>query len=187
QWSNLIAFVFQVSLFLTVFSIGLKASHRDAFFLFRHPRALLISVLSMAVIMPAFAVVATLLLDFHPAVELALIALSVSPVPPFLPLRAIKMGGRPEYTISLLAITAVLSVLVVPLAVAVFSRIYAVQLHRTPMDILPVVLTSVLLPLGLGLITRALAPSLAKNLAGRFLPSLAMALLLLSMLLIFFD
>jgi bile acid:Na+ symporter, BASS family len=179
----LITVVFQISLFLTVFSIGLRASLRDALFLFRYPRALLVSFLSMAVIMPAFAVAATLLLDLHPAVEIALVALSVSPVPPFLPLRAMKAGGKPEYTISLLAITAALSVLVIPAAVAVFSRVYAVQAHRTPMDILPVVLTSVLLPLGLGLVARTWTPSLAKGLAG-VLPSLAMALLLLSVLFI---
>jgi BASS family bile acid:Na+ symporter len=138
------------------------------------------------VIMPAFAVASTLLFHLHPAVEIALVALSVSPVPPFLPVRIIKAGGKPEYTISLLAITAVLSVFVVPFAVAVFSRVYAVQAQRTPMEILPVVLTSVLLPLGLGLMARTWTPSLAKVLAG-LLPSLTMALLLLSVLFILFG
>jgi BASS family bile acid:Na+ symporter len=133
----------------------------------------------MAVIMPAFAVAATLLFDLHPAVDIALIALSVSPVPPFLPLRVMKAGGKPGYTISLLAITAVLSVFVIPLAMAVFSRVYGFQNQMTPMHILPVVLTSVLLPLGLGLAACAWTPTAAKVLAG-LLPSLAMALLLLS-------
>ncbi len=49
------------------------------------------------------------------------------------------------------------------------------------MDILPVILTTVLLPLGLGMLARIGTPSLAKRLAER-LPSLAMALLALSLL-----
>jgi bile acid:Na+ symporter, BASS family len=183
DWNAWINWVFQASLFFTVFSIGLRASHRDAMYLFRYPRALLVSVLSMAVVMPAFAVAATLLLDLHPAVEVALVALSISPIPPFLPLRVMKAGGKPGYTISLLAISAMLSVLVIPLAVAVFSEVYAVQARRTPMDILPVVLASVLLPLGLGMAARAWKPSLAEDLAG-ILPVLAMALLFLSLLFI---
>jgi BASS family bile acid:Na+ symporter len=184
-WNDWINAAFQLSLFLTVFSIGLRASHRDAAYLFRHPRALLVSILSMAVVMPAFAVAATLLFHLHPAVEIALAALSVSPVPPFLPLRIMKAGGKPAYTISLLAITAALSVLVVPIAVAVFSRVYAVPARRTPMDILPTALVDVLMPLGLGMMTRAWRPPLAKRLGG-LLPPLAMALLFLSLLFILF-
>ena len=185
-WNDWVHAVFQLSLFLTVFSIGLKASHRDALYLLRYPRSLLVSFLSMAVIMPAFAVSATLILDLHPAVELALIALSVSPIPPFLPLRVMKAGGKPEYTVSLLALSAALSILVIPLAVAVFSEVYAVESRRSPMDIVPVVLTSVILPLGLGLAARGGMPSFAKRLAG-LLPSLAMGLLLLSLVLVLFD
>jgi BASS family bile acid:Na+ symporter len=186
KWDDWVLAVFQLSLFLTVFSIGLKATHRDALYLLRYPRSLMVSVLSMAVIMPAFAVSATLILDFHPAVELALVALSVSPVPPFLPLRIMKAGGKPEYTVSLLVLSAALSILVVPVAVAVFSQVYAVDSRRSPMDIVPVVLTSVLLPLGLGLAARSWKPSLADRLSG-ILPSLAMGLLILSLVFILFD
>jgi BASS family bile acid:Na+ symporter len=181
--NDVITAAFQASLFLAVFSIGLKASLRDALYLFRHPRSLLASIISMTVVMPAFAVAAGLLLHLHPAVEIALVALSVAPVPPFLPLRIMKAGGKPAYTISLLVISAALSVFLIPLAVAVFARIYGVQTQRSPLDILPAAMLDVLLPLGLGMIARAWRPSLAKRLAGR-LPPLAMALLFLSLLFI---
>lgn len=184
--SDWITAVFQASLFLTVFSIGLKASHRDAIYLFRHPRSLLVSIIAMAVVMPAFAAGFTLLFHLHPAVEIALVALSVSPVPPFLPLRIMKAGGKPEYTISLLATTAALSVLFIPLAVTVFARIYGVETRRSPLDILPTALVDVLLPLGVGMTARAWRPSLAKRLGSLF-PPLAMALLLLSLLFILFG
>jgi BASS family bile acid:Na+ symporter len=179
--NDLVTALFQISLFLTVFSIGLKSTLRDTLYLFRYPRSFMLSVLSMAVIMPALAVSATLLLDLHPAVELALVALSVSPVPPFLPLRVVKAGGKPAYTLSLLAITAVLSVVVIPVAVTIFSRVYAVEFRRHPLDILPVALTSVLLPLAFGMLARISMPAFAIGLSNR-LPLVAMALLLVSVL-----
>lgn len=185
-WNALITALFQISLFLTVFSIGLKATSRDVLYLFRYPRSFFLSVLSMAVIMPAMAVVAVLLLDLHPAVELALVALSVSPVPPFLPLRVMKAGGKPAYTVSLLAITAVLSIAVVPIAVEIFSRAYVVESQRHPLDILPLALTSVLLPLAFGMLSRFFMPSFAVGLSGR-LPLVAMALLVFSILSILFT
>lgn len=181
RWYDLTMALFQFSLFLTVFSIGLKATLRDMLYLFRYPRSFLLSVLSMAVIMPALAVAATLLLDLHPAVELALIALSVSPVPPFLPLRVVKAGGKPAYTVSLLVITAVLSIAVVPIAVTLFSRAYVVEFQRHPLDILPIALASVLLPLALGMLSRVTMPAFAAGLSGR-LPLAAMALLAFSIL-----
>jgi BASS family bile acid:Na+ symporter len=185
-WNDFILWLFEISIFLTVFSIGLRASHRDALYLFRHPRALLLSVLSMGVVMPAIAVAATLLFDLHPAVRLALVALSVSPVPPFLPLRIMKAGGKPEYTVSLLAITAALAVVVIPAAVAIFSEAYSVRLRRPPMEILEVSFASVLLPLVLGMIARRGLPAVAKRWE-KPLPLLGMALLLLSLAAILFG
>lgn len=179
-WNGFILFLFEISIFLTVFSFGMKSSLRDASYLFRHPRSLGLSILSMGVIMPAIAVAATLLLDLHPAVELALVALSVSPVPPFLPLRVMKAGGKPEYTVSLLAITAVLAVGVIPAAVAIYSKAYPVRVHRPPLEILEVTFGSVLLPFVLGMIARRWAPAQTRRMEKR-LPRVAMALLALSL------
>ena len=41
--------------------------------------------------------------DFTPVVEVALLALAISPVPPLLPGKEFKAGGRASYTIGLLA------------------------------------------------------------------------------------
>jgi bile acid:Na+ symporter, BASS family len=80
--TGIIVFVLKASIALSVFAIGLKATFSDAMFLFRRPPQLGRAVLSMSVLMPLFALVLVLLFDLHPAVEIALVAISVSPIPP---------------------------------------------------------------------------------------------------------
>src|SRR4029434_11204356 len=84
----------RVSIVLTVFAFALKASPQDAIYLFRRPRQLARSLLSMIVVMPVFAAVLIAAFDLHPAVKVAIGALSVSPLPPVLPKTELMAGGQ---------------------------------------------------------------------------------------------
>jgi BASS family bile acid:Na+ symporter len=53
----------------------------------------------------------------HPVVEITLIALAVSPIPPLLPKRALKAGGDASYTIGLLVAASLFAIFFVPFAV----------------------------------------------------------------------
>src|SRR5215510_14521258 len=108
--ADLILLTIKVSIVLTVFALALKATPQDALYLFRRPRQLMRSVLSMNVVMPVFAAVFIRAFDFlHPAVKIALVALSVSPVPPILPRKELKAGAKASYTIGLLVGAALLA------------------------------------------------------------------------------
>src|SRR5262249_57834790 len=98
-------FLVQLSVFLTVCSLGLQASLADAVWLFRHPRLLVRSLLAMNFFMPLFAVVLVMRFELNPAVRIALVLLAVSPVPPILPRVQSKLGGSPHYICGLLAST----------------------------------------------------------------------------------
>lgn len=69
----------KASVLLIVFAIGLRASAQDATYLFRRPGELVRAVLAMNVLMPLFAVSLVYMFDLNPAVNIALVALSVSP------------------------------------------------------------------------------------------------------------
>lgn len=161
----LIPIVLKISIALSVFAIGLKASFSDATYLFRRPSELLRAILSMNVVMPVIAVVLVELFDLRPAVKIALIALSVSPIPPILPNKALKAGGKEDYTIGLLVATALLSIVFVPAAIDVFQRIGRISLEMSALSIAVLVLTTILVPLILGIVVRALVPSLADKAA----------------------
>src|SRR6266851_5716958 len=113
---SLILLVLKISIVLSVFALGLKATFADATYLFRHPGKLVRAFLSMNVLMPVLALAMVLTFKLHPAVKVALVALSVSPVPPIFPKKALKTGGRDDYSIGLLVATAVLAIIVIPIA-----------------------------------------------------------------------
>ena len=91
---QLIVLALQLSVVSIVFSFGLRSTLDDVLYLWRHPGLLLRSVLAVLVIMPVVAVVLTRMFSFRDTVEIALIALAISPMPPLLPKKEIKAGGR---------------------------------------------------------------------------------------------
>jgi hypothetical protein len=78
---------------LTVLGFGLGATFRDADSLFLQPALLLRCVLSMMVVMPLIVIAVVLLLDLPFEVKVALVAISISPVPPILQKNQISAGG----------------------------------------------------------------------------------------------
>jgi len=95
----LIPIVLKASVLLTVFAIGLRASVPDATYLFRRPGELVRALLAMNVAVPLFAIVLISIFDLTPAVEIAIVALSVSPIPPLLPNKMVKAGGNDSYAL----------------------------------------------------------------------------------------
>jgi BASS family bile acid:Na+ symporter len=148
----------------TVLALGLRASVADATYLFRRPAQLSRALLAMNVIVPLFAAALTAVFRLRPAVELALLALAVSPVPPLLPRRALKAGGSASYTIGLLVAAAALAVVFVPFAVYVLGAVAGPPLRVVPARVGLVVSLTVLAPLGVGMAVHRVAHGLAERL-----------------------
>jgi bile acid:Na+ symporter, BASS family len=155
----------KASIFLAVFSYGLQSTGDDVLYPARRPRMAARALLAMFVVMPFVAVLSAVFFAFHPAVEIALLALAVSPMPPLLLNRQAKAGGRIAYGIGLMVTAAVLSVLYVPVALSLIGRIVGLPIALPPGAIVRLALISVLLPLGLGMLVRAVSPGVAPKLA----------------------
>jgi BASS family bile acid:Na+ symporter len=156
-----IALAVKGSLALTVFSVGLHSTPSDTTYLLRHRALLARSIVSMNVVMPALALWLAIAFDLLPAAKVALVALAMSPVPPFLPNKVTKAGARGSYTIGLLVAESVLSIVLVPATVWLFGVFFAVPFHVSPATVAKVVGTSVLVPLALGIFSRRIAPEAA--------------------------
>lgn len=179
--ASIILVVLKGSIILSVFAIGLKASFRDVTYFFRWPGQLVRASLSMGVLMPLFALGFILLFDLHPAVQIALFAISVSPIPPIFPNKALKAGGRENYTIGLLVTSAAFSVIVIPLAVEILQRIIGIPMRMRPRTVAGVVAATVFLPLIVGIAVKTWAPKLAERLV-KPMAVIALVLLVLSAL-----
>jgi len=163
--AKLILWLLNVSIMLSVFAIGLKATLSDATFLFRRPALLLRALLAMNVLTPAFALIVSLAFELNPAIKIALVALSVCPTPPILPNKALKAGGRERYTIGLLVAMAALSIVLIPVTLELFEVISGIQLRMKAADVASVVATSIVIPLVLGIAVRAVWQSFADRVA----------------------
>ena len=159
----LIPLLINISIMLSVIAIGLRATFKDTTHLLHRPALLARALLSMNVVMPAVAVLIALTFNLNPAVKIALVALSVSPIPPILPNKMLKAGGSHAYTIGLLVAASLLSVVMIPLTMKVFGLISGIPMQMGAVDVFKVVLTSILIPLLIGIAIRALSESIAEK------------------------
>ncbi len=161
----LIPLVVQASVALAVVALGLEANTEDVFALVRRPAQLLLSLLAMNVIMPIVAVGLASSFDLHPAVKIALVALALSPVPPILPRKQLKAGGSSRYVYGLLVTAGLVAIVFVPVALEVVERVFGVSLQVQPARVAKIVLASILVPLGIGLVVRRVMPAVAERIA----------------------
>lgn len=154
----------QVSILATVFSFGLSTRAGDLMYLVRQPGLLVRSLVAMLVIMPVFAVLLVRLFDLRQTTEVVLVALAISPVPPLLPSREGKGGGRQRYGLGLMAILSLLSIVTLPLAAELLERVFGRPLGVEPGAIAAIVMKMALLPFAVGLAIRAALPALADRL-----------------------
>ncbi len=161
----LVLLAIKASIVLSVIAIGLGSRVEDTLYLLRRPSLLLRSVLAINVVMPLVAAAMAWAFDLPLAVEVALVALAVSPVPPLLPKKQIKAHGEPSYAIGLLVGVALVAVLFVPVAVELLGLAFRLPIHMSPWPVASLVFATVLAPLLAGIAVRRFTPELAARLA----------------------
>ena len=153
------------SIMLIVLALGMRGTLADALSLFRRPGLLLRSLLAMNVVLPVVAAAIVVVLELNLAVEVALVALAVSPVPPILPGKELRLVSDEAYVYGLLVAVAVLSIVIVPVTVSLFGAYFGRELRVDPATIARVVAMSILVPLAAGMMLRHVWPDLAAKLS----------------------
>jgi len=163
--SQLIPLAINASIFAMVFALGAKTERGDAVYLLDHKSLLIRSLLSMNVVMVVVASAIAALFDLPRPVEIALIAIAISPVPPILPSKQVKAGGTASYAISLLVTASIASLIVAPLAVSAVGYLFHRETVAGVSRIASTVLISILVPLLLGIALRIFLPAVANRVA----------------------
>lgn len=160
---HLVAIALQVSLLLTVLGFGLNATVADLTYLAREPGQVARCVLSMFVVMPLAVLALVMILDLPMTLEVVLVALSISPIPPLSPKKMIGAGGDRHGAYGLLAAVSVLAIVIVPLAAHLLGSVFG-RPFATPAAIARIVVVSVLAPFIAGVLVHTLWPALAARL-----------------------
>jgi BASS family bile acid:Na+ symporter len=149
-----------------VFSSGLRTEFADLAWLVRRPALLARSLIAIVVVMPVLIVLLVRWFDFRPTVEIALVALAISPLPPLLPTREAEAGGLRHYGLGLVLVLAVLSIGLIPLAANILGWFFGQRYVVATGPVAVAMVTSVLAPLAAGMVLRAVAPGFADRIAG---------------------
>jgi len=161
---QLILLALQVAIFATVFAFGLQAKLGDVAYVLRRPALLLRSLLAMFAVMPMLVVIVVKALELRMPVEVVLVVLAISPIPPLLPGKEKKAGGLPSYGLGLMLLFGVTAIVVTPLLVEVMARVFDRPVTMSPGAIARIVVVMILAPLVAGMIVRALLPHVAVRL-----------------------
>jgi BASS family bile acid:Na+ symporter len=161
-----------------VASVGMQSTLSELLCLFRQPVRLLKAVVAVNVVVPIAAAVMLALFPLTRDVRIGLMVMAVSPAPPLIARRELKAVADRDYALGLYAALALLSIVVVPLTVAIVSRGYGVPVELGPFAVAKKVGVLLILPLLLGLGFRRMAPSLAEHLSP-IVGKLAIALLVI--------
>lgn len=171
----------KVSLFAVVVSIGMTSTWRDATWLLRSPGLLARSVLSMQLLVPLLAVLLATRLPLPPGVKIAIVLLSLSPVPPVMPGKAVQVGGNRPFAVSLLTVSGVLAIAIIPASLRILNDISTFTLGIAPMVVAKLVAMSILVPLVVGMIISAVALEFGRR-ASPIIGKIGMACLLLGII-----
>lgn len=157
--------VIVLSVVLNALALAMRARAEDVLYLVRRPGLAVRSFVSMYVVVPLAALLAIVLIDPRPGVALALLVLSLSPVPPLLPKKQLKSGGEGAYILGLLVSAAVVSVLVMPVGLSLLGSVFGRELHAGAGTIAKTLAITVVGPMLLGLIAQKMLGARAEPLS----------------------
>jgi bile acid:Na+ symporter, BASS family len=160
--ADAVKFVLMVGIMLTVISVGLRSRPADTVLLLRNPKLGVRAMVSMFVVMPLFVIGLTWVLPvMDQAAHAALVALSVSPMPPILPRRQAKVGAGGDYAVGLQVLASVFSIIVAPAFIWLAGRLEGVATVFDATAALRVLALTIGAPLAAGILIARLWPRAA--------------------------
>ena len=161
---TILKLVLLLGVVLLVVAIGVRARLQEPLLLLRRPTLALRAMLAMYVALPAFVLLLVWLLPLREGVGAVLLGFSVSPVLPPWAKKGAAVGGHADYVIGLQLLSTGLSLLVVPLMIAIAYRLFGVATVLQPLAMELVLLVTVAIPLALGIGLARLYPGVAPRL-----------------------
>ena len=163
--AQLVGLTIKIGLVAMMVAFGLRAQWSDATYLFRHPVLLAKAIVARNVAMPLVAAAIISVFRLETVVAKVLLALSVTAVPPLLPAKQSKAGGRQEYNVGLLFAESVLAIVIIPVTLELVNQMVGTQARFSPRQVATIVGQLIIIPLGLGMLIGRLAPERKERLA----------------------
>jgi len=157
--------LFKVSIVMLVFGLGLRASLEDIGHAWSRPRLVLRALFAIDVLIPMLGatLIAVLSLPSHVAVGMLLVA--VTPAAPFAAQKELRFGGRAEFVFCLSVVTAIVSVVTIPLSLTLLSPLFVSDASVMQLAVARLVTVLFVVPLFVGAMLHSVAPGAAERLS----------------------
>jgi BASS family bile acid:Na+ symporter len=153
----------QLTLFILMLSIGLSQGVANIAYLWRRPGLLARCLLAAFVVAPLAAMMIDQIIPMDLAVKVGLATMAICPGAPMIYRKLLKGRALPNLAGSFQVTTALLAVVMVPIWVSIFARIYPNDITVDPATILRQVAIAQLIPIVVGLAIREWLPDLAED------------------------
>lgn len=160
--------ILKVLVAVLVAAVGLGSTAADLTYLWRRPGLLLRSLLAMYLLVPLLALGLVAMLSLSPGTEIALLVLAISAGAPLVP-RKLMQFDNDAYIFSLVVTSSLLAIVTVPAWAAVLAPLYGRTSELRPAHLAPVIATSFLIPLALGMVLRLPLRAVAERLSEKIL------------------
>lgn len=148
---HLLPILLTVSLALLVVAAGIASSRGDFAFVVAHP-SLLARAFVAIVVIPVITAVATVsAFPISNAAKAGIFLMAISPVPPLMPGKAMKLGGNAGYISGLQGAAALMALLTVPALGALGARLYDVHAQFQIGIVARNIFVGLVVPLAIGL------------------------------------
>jgi BASS family bile acid:Na+ symporter len=181
--AEILLLTLKTSVGVLILAIGMGSTFGDLTYLWRRPGLLLRSLLAMYVLVPLAAFVLVLVLPLSPGLKAALLVLAASAGAPLLPKKLGPLSSD-AYVFSLVVTSSLLAIVVAPAWVALFARYFDVTLEFSWTDVATVIAKAFLLPLGAGMILRALLPEFCVRYSDQLLKFAGIVLMAVALVLL---
>ncbi len=181
SWIAALKLLIVASVVLNVLALALRTRAEDVLHLFRNWDQGLRAFAAMYLVVPLVALAIVAAFELKPGVEVALLVMSLSPVPPLLPKKQLKSGGEGAYVTSLLVAAALASLLVMPVGLHLFGAVFGRNVDVPILAIAKALATTIAVPLLLGVVGRRLLGARAARMS-EVIGKVAMAMLLVGAL-----
>ena len=180
--AQMIELLVRLSIFSTVFALGLNATLEEITYLVHRPGLFVRSLLAMYVLTPLATVLLVLVMPAPRPVEIAVLLMAISAGMPALPKKLLELGGHPPYIYSLAVIMALLAIVTVPVSLALLGAFFGGDARVAPRQVASMLTMVFFAPLVAGMVARRLAPALAERIGDPLLKLAGIILLALVLL-----
>ena len=183
EW--IVAALAAVTVFTVMAGIGLGIVLGELRWIWRQPGPMLRGLFSVLVAVPALAFLITRALMLPRLAQIGIVLMAISPGAPVSLRRSLGAGGHHAFASSLQICVALLAVVSMPLSISILNLAYGGHASIAPWHVARQVFVAQLLPIGLGIAVRRLAPATAARLepaVGRLGSMLLLALAVVALI-----